>query len=109
MKARKLNILSMQNAVISFYKKTPVEIINLMPDFDSQMQLLITKNKQISKLNGKHSSSIKGYSQDKLNAKEVLITKAMTVIFAMRALALKQKDNLLIEKSKSITITLLKI
>ena len=105
MKARKLNILSMQNAVISFYKKTPVEIINLIPDFDSQMQLLITKNKQISKLNGRHSSSIKGYSQDKLNAKEVLITKAMTVVFAMRALALKQKDNVLLEKSKAITKT----
>ena len=102
MKARKENIVAMQRAIISFNKTVPASIKALMPNYDTLMLQLATINTQIGKLSGKQSSSQKGYQENKSETKEILATKVMTIVYATKAFALAEKNNVLLAKTEVI-------
>lgn len=98
MDARKENTFSMQRSVVSFNLTVPETIKALMPDYVTLLDELENKNSQIGTLNGLQSSSNKGFHADKIDTKVELIELTLDVVAACRALALKQKNNVLLAK-----------
>lgn len=98
MDARKENTFSMQRSVVSFNLTVPETIKALMPDYVTLLDELENKNAQIGTLNGLQSSSNKGFHADKIDTKAELIELTLDVVAACRALALKQKNNVLLAK-----------
>ena len=102
MKVRNKNIFSMQRAVVSFNETVPASIKGMMPNYEALILELADKNTQIGTLSGKQSSSQKGYKENKSETKETLITKVMTIVYATKAFALAQKNNVLLAQTEAI-------
>lgn len=98
MDAKKENIFSMQRSVVSFNSTVSETVKSMMPGYVDFLEDLENKNSQIGTLNGLQSSSNKGFHVDKIDVKGVLISKTLNVVAACRALALKDKNNVLLAK-----------
>jgi len=103
MDVQKENKFSMQRAVTSYNETVPASIKGMLPGYDALMLELTDKNRQIGTLSGAQSSSLKGYQEDKSATKETLITKVMTIVFSAKALALAEKNNVLLAQTEAIT------
>jgi len=103
MDVQKENKFSMQRAVTSYNETVPASIKGMLPGYDALMLELTDKNRQIGTLSGAQSSSLKGYQEDKSATKETLVTKVMTIVFSAKALALAEKNNVLLAQTEAIT------
>ena len=103
MSAKNDNIVSMQRAVVSFNETVPVSIQGMMPGYTALMVSLNDKNVLIGTLSGNHGVSLKGFKEDKSQTKEILVTKVMTIVFAAKAFAIAEENNVLLAQTKAIT------
>jgi hypothetical protein len=103
MDAQKENTFSMQTAVITFDEKTPEEVKETMPGYISLIEQLIVKHNEIGTLDGAQSANRKGFKVAKVNSKELLITKVMTIVFSTKAFAIASNNSPLEEEMKAIT------
>ena len=103
MSAKNDNIVSMQRAVVSFNETVPASIQGMMPGYTALMVSLNDKNVLIGTLSGNHGVSLKGFKEDKSQTKEILVTKVMTIVFAAKAFAIAEENNVLLAQTKAIT------
>jgi len=95
----------MLRAVSSFNETVPVSIQGMMPGYDALIIELADKNVQIGTLSGNQGLSLKGYQEKKSETKKILVTKVMTIVYATKAFAIAEQNNVLLAQTKAIAKT----
>lgn len=102
------NKFSMQRAVVSFNETVAENIQALMPGYTTLMENLANKNELIGTLSASQTASLKGYQVNKSDTKDLLITKVMTIVFATKAFAIADENNVLLAQTEAISKSKLK-